>query len=155
VSPQPSSLTRIATLVAALLSGLVAASGASAAPACADAILADWLDNSRIDRVYALSCYEAAIDAIPDDLRDYSDAADVIARAFQDRSGRRLEQRGLEGPVSTTPGVVPAVDASSSTSLPVPILVLGAMSLTLLGAGGFGYVARRRRERADADGTSR
>jgi hypothetical protein len=145
VSPQPRTLARVATLVAALLSALAVSSGASAAPACADAILSDWLDNGRIDRIYALPCYEAAIDAIPGDLRDYTDAADVIARAFQDRSGRRLEQRVLEGPVQRTPGVVPAVD-SSSTSVPVPILVLGAMSLTLLGAGGFGYVARRRRE---------
>ena len=131
---------------------LVASGNAVAKPPCADAVLADWLDNSRIDRVYALPCYEAAIDAIPDDLRDYTDAADVIARAFQDRSGRRLE-RGLEGPVPVAPAVVPPVDASSSSSVPVPILVLGAMSLTLLGAGGFGYVARRRREqRGPLDG---
>jgi hypothetical protein len=151
VTLQPSSVTRVATLVAALLSALVASSGVSAAPPCADAILADWLDNGRIDRIYALPCYEAAIDAIPHDLRDYTDAADVISRAFQDRSGRRLEQRGLEGPVpSTPPGVVPAVDASSS--VPVPIFVLGAMSLTLLGAGGLGYVSRRRREHRGLDG---
>lgn len=138
-------LSRLAALAAALVAALVASSGVSAAPPCAQAILADWLDDSRIDRVYALPCYEAAIDAIPDDLRDYTDAADVIARAFQDRSGRRLE-RGLQGPVPATSGVVPPVDASSSSSVPVPILVLGAMSLTLLGAGGLGYVARRRRE---------
>jgi hypothetical protein len=141
-------LSRLAALIATLVAALVASSGVSAAPPCAQAMLADWLDDGRIDRIYALPCYEAAIDAIPDDLRDYTDAADVIARAFQDRSGRRLERR-LEGPVSVTPGVVPPVDASSSSSVPVPILVLGAMSLTLLGAGGFGYVARRRREQRD------
>jgi hypothetical protein len=140
------SFSRVAIIGAALVSALVASSSAAAKPPCADAILADWLDNSRIDRVYALECYEAAIDAIPADLRDYTDAADVIARAFQDRSGRRLVRRGLEGPVSpTTPGVVPPVDASSSSSVPVPILVLGAMSLILLGAGGVGYISRRRR----------
>ena len=145
---------RIAIFIAVLVSALVASAGAAAKPPCADAILADWLDNSRIDRVYALDCYEAAIDALPDDLRDYTDAADVIARAFQDRSGRRLE-RGLEGPVarSQTPDDVPSVDTSSSSSIPVPIFVLGAMSLALLGAGGFGYVSRRRREQnGDSDG---
>ena len=146
VTPHPSSLTRAATLVAALASALVAATGAGAAPSCADAILADWLDNSRIDRVYALPCYEAAIDAIPQDLEDYTDAADVIARAFQSVSGRRLD-RTPQGPVPpTAPAVTPAVDTSSSTSVPMPILVLGGMSLTLLAAGGMGYVARRRRE---------
>ena len=29
------------------------------------------------------NCYEEAIDAIPDDLRDYADAEDVITRALQ------------------------------------------------------------------------
>ena len=102
-----------------------------------------------------MPCYEAAIDAIPHDLEDYTDAADVIARAFQDRSGRRLE-RGLEGPVPATPGVVtPPVDTSSSSSVPIPIIVLGGMSLALLGAGGFGYVARRRREQRPADASVR
>ena len=149
------SFSRLAIVVASLVAALAASGGVAAAPPCAQAILADWLDNSRIDRVYALTCYEAAIDAVPDDLRDYTDAADVIARAFQDRSGRRLEQRGLEGPVpaTTMPGAVPPVDASSSSSVPVPILVLGVMALTLLGAGGLGYVSRRRREqRGDLDG---
>jgi hypothetical protein len=138
---------RVAVLVATLVSALVASSSASAAPACADAILADWLDDSRIDRIYALPCYEAAIDSIPDDLKDYTDAADVIARAFQSVSGRRLD-RGLEGlvPTSSTPAVVPPVDSSSSTAVPVPILVLGGMSAALLAAGGFGYLSRRRRE---------
>jgi hypothetical protein len=150
---KPTTLTRIVTVVAASLAALVVSvGGPSAAPACADAILADWLDNSRVDRVYALPCYEAAIDAIPHDLRDYTNAADVISRAFQDRSGRRLD-RSPAGPVAPepTPGVTPAVDTASSTSVPVPILVLGAMSAALLAAGGLGYVSRRRRESRDQD----
>jgi hypothetical protein len=152
LTPYPTSLTRLAASVAALVTALLVASGgASAASPCADAIIADWLDDSRIDRVYALPCYEAAIDAIPNDLRDYTDAADVIARAFQTLSGRRLE-RSLEGPVSTSPpAVVPPADSSSSTAVPVPILVLGGMSAALLTAGGLGYVSRRRREGRDLD----
>ncbi len=145
---------RISALVAALVAGLAVSSTAAAAPPCADAILADWLDDSRIDRVYALSCYEAAIDAIPHDLRDYTDAADVIGRAFQERSGRRLD-RGLEGPVTpegSTSGLTPAVDTSSSTSVPIPLIVLGGMSAALLAAGGAGYLSRRRRERDALDG---
>lgn len=151
---RPSSLVRLVTALAALVAAFAAATSASAAQPCADAILADWLDDSRIDRVYALPCYEAAIDAIPQDIEDYTDAADVIARAFQSAAGRRLE-RGLEGPVPAsagTPASVPPVDASSSTAVPVPILVLAGMSLTLLAAGGFGYVARRRREQRGLDG---
>jgi hypothetical protein len=152
LTSQPSSfLARVAALGAALVSALVAAGGVSAAPPCAGAILADWLDDSRIDRSYPLPCYEAAIDSIPDDLKDYTDAADVIARAFQSVSGRRLD-RSLEGPVPTsTPAVVPPVDSSSSTAVPVPILVLGGMSAALLAAGGFGYLSRRRRESRGLD----
>ena len=45
--------------------------------ACSERVLADWFDNGRIDRVYALQCYEEAIDALPTDIRDYTDAEDV------------------------------------------------------------------------------
>jgi hypothetical protein len=149
VTLQPPIPRAAAVLVAALLAALVAVSfapRASAAPPCAQAILADWLENDRIDRVYALPCYEAAIDAIPQDLEDYTNAADVIARAFQRVSGRRLE-RTPQGPVvPSAPEETPTVDTSSSTSLPVPIIVLGGMSAVLLGAGGLGYLSRRRRE---------
>lgn len=156
VTHKPSPFSRAAALLAALgaalaVSGSAAAVSGSAAAAapCSEAILADWLDNSRIDRLYDLPCYEAAIDAIPHDLRDYTDAADVIARAFQNASGRRLEERTLEGPSTpnSPPAVVPAVDASASTAVPLPLLILGGMSAMLLAAGGVGYIARRRRAR--------
>jgi len=135
-----------AALAALLTTALVAASGARAATPCAQAVLADWQDNSRIDRVYDLPCYGDAIDAIPDDLRDYTDAADVIARAFQRVTGRGLEVRTLQGRQTEIPppATAPPVNASSPSSLPVPLLVLAAMSLVLFAAGGLGYVARRR-----------
>ena len=145
---QPSPPSRAASLLAALVAALVISGSAGAATPCSEAILADWLDNSRIDRMYELPCYEAAIDAIPPDLLDYTDAADVISRAFQDASGRRLERRNsrARARAEPPPGVVPAVDASASSSVPVPLLVLGGMSLILLTAGGLGYLSRRRRE---------
>ena len=135
-----------AALAALLTTALVAASGARAATPCAQAVLADWQDNSRIDRVYDLPCYGDAIDAIPDDLRDYTDAADVIARAFQRVTGRGLEVRTPQGRQTEIPppATAPPVNASSPSSLPVPLLVLAAMSLVLFAAGGLGYVARRR-----------
>ena len=140
--------------MAALLAALVGASGAPAAPPCAGAILSDWLDDSHIDRVYPLACYEAAIDAIPQDIEDYTDAADVIARAFQSVSGKRLDRtpQGRVAPGSVSPAVTPPVDASSSTSVPIPILVLGGMSAALLAAGGVGYLSRRRRESRGIEG---
>jgi hypothetical protein len=150
VMQTPSSHRLAASALAAVLStaiaALVVASGVAAATPCSEAILADWLDNSRIDHVYELPCYEAAIDAIPGDLRDYTDAADVIARAFQNASGRQLETRTPQGRRSedlpTT--VVPTVNASSPSSAPVPLLVLGSLALALLAAGALGYVVRNR-----------
>jgi hypothetical protein len=136
----------VAALAALVTTALAAASGATAATPCAQAVLADWQDNSRIDRVYDLPCYGDAIDAIPDDLRDYTDAADVIARAFQRVTGSGLELRTPQGRQTEIPppATTPPVNASSPSSVPVPLLVLAAMSLVLLAAGGLGYVARRR-----------
>ncbi len=142
-----------AALAALVTTALVAASGARAATPCAQAVLADWQDNSRIDRVYDLPCYGDAIDAIPDDLRDYTDAADVIARAFQRVTGRGLEVRTPQGRQTDIPppATAPPVNASSPSSVPVPLLVLAAMSLVLFAAGGLGYVARRRQGPAGDD----
>jgi len=150
VTAQPSFLARVTSAVAGALvlavAALALASPASAGTPCAEAILADWLDNTRIDRIYDLPCYEQAIDAIPSDLLPYSDAEEVIGRAFQSAAGRRLEKRELAGPRSPTPpSVVPPVNTSASTAPPIPLLVLGGMSVVLLAAGGLGYVARRRR----------
>jgi hypothetical protein len=45
--------------VAAGTSLLPAFSGsAAAAPPCAERVIADWSDNGRVDRLYALHCYE-------------------------------------------------------------------------------------------------
>jgi hypothetical protein len=145
-----------AALAAALTTALAApalSSGAAAATPCAQAVLADWLDNSRIDGLYDLLCYGDAIDAIPDDLRDYSDAADVIARAFQRATGRELEVRTPQGRQTEPlpPKVVPSVAASSPSSVPLPLLVLAALALAVLAAGGLGYVARRRQGPAGDD----
>jgi hypothetical protein len=57
-------------LVLSAVAALSTAAPASAATACGKKVLADWFDNGRIDRLYPLNCYEEAIDAIPDDLRD-------------------------------------------------------------------------------------
>ena len=139
---------RALAIVAVLIAAFATSSNAGAATPCSKAILDDWLDNDRIDRIYELSCYEAAIDAIPEDIRIYTNAEEVISRAFQNVSGKRLE-RQLEGPsmVEAPPsGYVPPVDSSASTAFPLPLLVLGGMSAALLAAGGVGYVSRRRRQ---------
>ena len=90
VTPHSTHTTRsaraFAALVALLAGGLVAlalAGTAAATTPCGKKVLADWFDNGRIDHLYPPHCYEDAIDAIPDELRDYADAEEVISRALQ------------------------------------------------------------------------
>jgi hypothetical protein len=124
---------------------------AGATAPCGKALLADWFDNGRIDRIYRLACYEDAIDAIPPEIRDYSDAEDVISRAFQAATSGRLPRDRKDSGDQTLlrRDAVGPVDTSAPSSVPLPLLVLGGMSLALLATGGLGYVSRRRRAQTD------
>ena len=168
----PRLLRTFVAVLALAVSGLAAlstASPAGAATECGKKVLADWFDNGRIDRLYPLNCYEEAIDAIPDDLRDYADAEDVITRALQAALRGDLAPGGADptpndddpnGPGNGNggsgdggsdgnggggnPQAAPDVDTSGPSSVPIPLLVLGGMSIALLAAGGLGYLSRRR-----------
>lgn len=136
--------------VIAVLAGTVALVG-SAPPAgavtpCGEQVVADWLDNGRIDGVYELHCYEDGIDAIPSEIRDYTNAEDAIRQAYVSLGGSRPPtppgdgSGGQDQPPLTTP----LIDTSATTSVPLPVLMLGALALVLLGAGALGHVSRRR-----------
>jgi hypothetical protein len=87
-----------AGVVLALSVSLALASPAAAAKntPCGTKVLNDWWDNGRVDRLYPLHCYEEAIDAIPADIRDYSDAEQVISRALQAAVGGKLASGGSD-----------------------------------------------------------
>ena len=159
-------------LAVSAFAALSTASPAGAATECGKKVLADWFDNGRIDRLYPLNCYEEAIDAIPDDLRDYADAEDVITRALQaalrgdlapggvdptpndddpSNSGNGGGSGGGSGGSGSggNPQAAPDVDTSGPSSVPIPLLVLGGMSIALLAAGGLGYLSRRRKAADD------
>jgi len=70
-----------AALVAVALAVGVAPASAAA---CGQTVVDDWYDNGRVDSVYAISCYRAALKLLPDDVKSYSDAPDEINRALQD-----------------------------------------------------------------------
>jgi len=170
-------LTAIVVVVAGAFVALSLSDSAAAATPCGKKVLADWFDNGRIDRLYPLHCYEEAIDAIPDDIRDYADAEEVISRALQSAlrgdiakggcdpspdgskndcvsgSGGKGGSGGSGGSSDGSGGesqAAPDVDTSGPSSVPIPLLVLGGMSLALLAAGGLGYLSRRRQTaRAD------
>lgn len=128
---------------------VLAVAPARAASPCAKKVLTDWSDNSRVDGTYPLHCYGEAIDAIPVDIRPYSNAEDAIRQALLARGGRlpAVHEQGPDAPVA--PVVAPTSAASSPSAVPIPLLVLGGVSLALLAAGGIGWVSRRRRD----DGT--
>jgi hypothetical protein len=173
LSPKTRRTTRLARTVLVLVVGTLialAASLAFAAPAgaitpCGKKVLDDWWADGRVDRLYPLHCYEEAIDSIPPDIRDYSDAEAVISRALQAAVGGNLatggkdpspdDDPGNRDPGAPVPGnpddpgsnggseAAPNVEGGTS-SVPIPLLVLGGMSLALLAAGGLGYLSRRR-----------
>jgi hypothetical protein len=134
----------VLALVASVCVLAASAQPAFASP-CGTRVLKDWSDNSRIDGTYQLHCYQDAVDALPQDLLDYSDAADVIGRAFRDAGGRQI-QIARKPPNEQSKIATPDVtNASSPSSFPVPLIVLTIVALALLAAGGYGYVSRRRR----------
>ena len=159
-------------VVAAALAVLAVASPAGAAQSCGRAVIDDWYDNGRVDGTYALHCYDDAIEILPRDVRDYSNAKDEIQRALQNR------KRGEPAPpaqTDPTPGAVPPtetagtdttdtsstppsggsddpptettavspVDTESASSIPIPLLILAGLALLLVAAGSAGYVIRR------------
>lgn len=157
----------LAALAALSFAGQAAAGTAADSSKCGEKVLADWFDNGRIDRLYPLNCYEEAIDAIPDDLRDYADAEEVITRALQSALRGQLAPGGKDPTPNGNdkggndkgdnkgggndpdgsgggPQAAPDVDTSGPSSVPVPLMVLGGISLALLAAGGLGYLSRRR-----------
>jgi hypothetical protein len=145
ISPRTQTPVFVVALAASLFVLAVLAGPAAASP-CGTRVLKDWSDNSRIDGTYPLHCYQDAIDQLPSDLRDYSDALDVIGRAFRAAGGRHIEIS--KNPDEQNPGeIVPTsvADASSPSSFPLPLLILGGVALVLLATGGYGYVSRRRR----------
>jgi hypothetical protein len=124
----------IATLVVAVAAAC--AQPASAGPACADAVLEEWTEGT-LGSTYSPDCYEAAIDALPEDLRAYTTAADDISRAAITAS-RRAPAREL----ASSPA-----EPASVRSLPQAVIVL-AVAVGLLAAAGLtASLYRRRRAR--------
>lgn len=85
----PRALACLAIVAAALTAALPAE--ASPTDACAQRVIRDWYDGGRVDGVYPLRCYRAAIRALPEDVLQYSDARIEIERALA--SATRMRTR--------------------------------------------------------------
>ena len=143
-------MRRLLTLIAVLaFSGILSPEGTRAAePTCSESVLADWFDDGRIDRVYPLSCYEDAIATLPPDLRDYTDASDVIGRALTSAARAQTDAPAGQDPTETQV-TADALEISSASifPLPLPLILLFGVALTMLAAGALSSLARLRRGR--------
>ena len=166
---------RRATLLALLVVTGVAVAALTSAPAmakqktCAEQIVDDWYDNQRVDKLYPIHCYREAIDGLPLDIKDYSDAADAILRALAYRQANENDPGAGNGsikpigyrntadrvialggnPDANAAGHHPSASTAGPSSVPIPLIVLAGLAGLLLIAGGAGYVARRVQARRD------
>ena len=139
-------LGRRSIVVFVLAWATVVALGASGAadaarPACAEAVLDDWTAGT-LDSSHSPECYEAAIDALPEDLRAYTTAADDITRAEITASraaDENVAPRRLAGE--------PVAGDDSLRAFPTEVVVLGAVLAVLVSGGLAAALVRRRRER--------
>ena len=132
---------RIAVL-ASLACALTAAPFASAGSleACAQRVIRDWYSGGRVNDVYPLPCYRAAIRALPNDVLEYSEADRDIARALAFARRGRAEPTTTEAPTSSggkrqaapepTPQAAPRPEAGTAkpaptraTKVPPPVIV--------------------------------
>jgi hypothetical protein len=125
----------IAALAFALAAAL--AQPASARPACVDAILQDWTEGA-LDSTFSPDCYEAAIDALPDDLRAYTTAAEDISRAAIAASRTAAPARQL----AASP-----VEPENVRAVPQAVLLLAGLVTVLAATGVAASLLRRRRAR--------
>ena len=139
-------MLRFAVLAAALLAALAVVEPASGATSCATRVLRDWSDDGQVASRYSPPCYEEAIDALPTDLRDYTNAQDVITRALT-QAVRKSDAGGTERAAGAAMPRVDRIDRS-------PPLVAVAVTAAILLCGGLAaYVLRRLRPEGSADDT--
>ena len=71
-------------LLVAIAAVATAPSAAAVIPTddCGQRIIRDWRSGGRVDDMYPLACYRAALRALPEDVRQYSNAEEEIRRAL-------------------------------------------------------------------------
>ena len=146
----------IALAAGLLLAGFLPGTAAAKTP-CWKQVLNDW-SNGRAIGVYPLHCYRDAIKNIPEDLRDYSSAADDIQAALQAQIAKRTERQtqslggGNKGSGKGTTGgpsrsayrrAIDNLGTSNADSLPIPLLVLASLGGFLLALAAAMTAAKR------------
>ena len=148
---RPAVISFVLAFAAGLLLLALLPGTAAAKTPCWKQVLNDW-SNGRPIGVYPLHCYRDAIRNLPEDLRDYSSAADDIQAALQAQIGKRTDRslQGLGGnggggpsgksgqsikggpPQSAYRRAIDNLGTSNADSLPIPLLVLASLGGFLL-----------------------
>src|SRR5262249_1043243 len=136
------------------------AGNAAAKTPCWKTLLNDWYDG-RIDGTYPVSCYNAAINHLPEDLQDYSQARSDLSRALENAilamGGNSDEppppdtmvppESGSSSPAPQDKGffdrLANAPGPGNATSIPLPLLILAGVGLLLIAGAGASVAARK------------
>lgn len=166
-------------LITAIVAALAALTPATASAAeCWKELVNDYWADNRVDRTYPISCYREAMESLPADVQQYSDAQDDLRRALlaairegRDSGGGFSGGSGVggsaEGPQALPPGpdaddgaskgffreVISTIGPKNADSIPVPLLVLGSIALLLIGAAGVSYLTRYLQSRRNPPGS--
>jgi hypothetical protein len=167
-------------LLTALIAALAALMPATASAAeCWKELVNDYWADNRVDRTYPIACYREAMESLPADVQQYSDAQDDLRRALlaairegRDSGGGFSGGGAGVGNSAAGPGLVPGPDADdgaskgffrevistigpkNADSIPVPLLVLGSIALLLIGAAGVSYLTRYLQARRSPPGSA-
>lgn len=106
--------------VALTLLAIPPAMAASGTQSCVDQVFREWR-TGRIAKNHSIACYHAALAALPEDMRVYSDFADQIQRALNARVAMVTPKRryGVAGAHRT----LEAFAGPNDRRFPLPILV--------------------------------
>ena len=132
-------------VVCAVVAALLRPASGEAGPACAEAVLDDWT-RGVLDSSYSPACYQAAIDALPEDLRAYTTAADDIRRAAI-AATRAVNASAQGGEPSSRPLENTSNAGDPLRAFPKQVAALVALIAVLLSGGAVAGLLRWRRGR--------
>jgi hypothetical protein len=120
---------------AVVITALAGPPAAGAQPACWENVLDAW-SKGTLHATYPVSCYRAALQHLPADVRAYSTATDDIQRVLVAAIGRRgTSGKRTLASAATKRSLGASVQGASQTRLPapLPLLVLGGCVILAVG----------------------
>ena len=157
-APPGSPHAKAPPLLTVLLAILVASCQPASAATCWKELVNDYWADNRVDRTYPITCYREAMEKLPRDVQEYSDAQDDLRRALllairderdsgggyqrRDRQTEPTPQVDDNASQGFFPQVIDKIGPKNADSIPVPLLVLGSIALLLLGAAAVSYITR-------------